>query len=85
MAHQPGREARGNGQCGGHGADHQAPTRLAGAAGQVLHQGLLLVQDAVGRGQHLLALGRETLELTRAAHDGHAQVGLERPERIGQR
>ena len=82
---QARRKTCGDGQGRGHGADPQPAAGLAAAAGQFLREQFLLVQHAVGRGQHALALGRQALVLATPAHDGRAQLRFQRAQRIGQR
>ena len=48
-------------------------------------QGLGFVQQAVGMGQHQRTLRRQALVLAAAPHDGHFEMRLQRPDRVGQR
>jgi len=78
-------EARRDRQRGGHRADDQPAGGVLRAAGQLLHQHLLLAQDAVGRRQQQLALRRQAFVLAAAAHDGDAEMLFQRPQRVRQR
>ena len=68
----------------GHGADAHRALRHIGLAAQLLLQDGVLVQHALGRGQHPLALGRETGKGAVALDDHHPELSLERPQRVGE-
>jgi hypothetical protein len=85
LALQPDRELCRHRQGRGHRAQVQHATGLAGGAGQILTQAFVFVQHAPRAGQHPLTFGRQALVAAAAPHDGHAHVGLQRPQGIRQR
>ena len=82
---QPSRETRQHRDGRGHGGHAQVAARLAFFALEQLLQHLVLVQHAVGRRQHRLALVREPGVSAPALDDDHAELGLQRAQRVRQR
>ena len=82
---QPRHQPRGHRQRGRHAGQQQRPAGRGPRLAQLLAQRLALVQHAVRAGQHPLTLGRQALVLAAAAHDGHAELLLERADRVRQR
>ena len=81
---QPPGEAREDRDRRGHRGHAQAAARVRLLALEQLLQHLVLVQHAVRGGQHRLALVREAGVGAAALDDHHAELGLQRPQRVRQ-
>jgi hypothetical protein len=81
---QHGRKAREHGHGRGHGGHAQLAAQRSCCSAQFLAQTFLCAQHGQSRGQHLLALGRETRKRPPPAHDDGTELVLQRLERIGQ-
>ena len=78
------RKPREDGHGRGHRAQAQRAARVGGVAAQVLLQHLVLVQHALGGGQHALAFGRKAFKAAAPAHHHHAKFFFQRTQRVGQ-
>ena len=58
--------------------------RVGGVAAQVLLQHLVLVQHALGGGQHALAFGRKAFKAAAPAHHHHAKLFFQRAQGVRQ-